>query len=61
VTTYEEYRQLRRDIGYPEENAINEFVWNDCHLESQENMLGQLRPHAAAARERHQAYGEDHW
>lgn len=61
MTTYEEYRQLRRDIGFPEETAIFESVWNGCELDMQRSMVDQLRPAAEQARARRDAYGCDHW
>jgi hypothetical protein len=43
VTTYEEYRQLRKDCGYDEHAEMVEEVWNGCDAESQQNMLQQYR------------------
>lgn len=48
-TTYEEYRRLRREIGYLDELAMDQSVWEGCTPESQENMLAQFRPYAAQA------------
>lgn len=51
MTTYEEYRQLRRDCGYSDEYGFMvEKVWDGCTPESQEDMLIQYRGPAAEAR-----------
>lgn len=50
MTTYEEYRQLRRDCGFDDDFGMVEKVWNGCTPEAQENMLDQLRAGAAEVR-----------
>lgn len=57
MTTYEEYIELRHQIGYPADNAMCAEVWNGCTPESQENMLAQLRPTAQAEQERFARHG----
>lgn len=43
MTTYEEYLELRRQLGYPDEFAMLESIWSDCDHDAQENMLNQFR------------------
>ena len=62
MSTYEEYRQLRRECGYCDDYGfLHETVWEACEPAAQENMLGQLRAVAAELQAELDKFGGDHW
>ena len=56
-STYEEYKWLRKQLGYDAEYGFVRPVWNNCTPDSQENMLQQLRYPVLMEMEREKRHG----
>lgn len=62
MSTYDQYRQLRRECGYDDDHGyLHEKVWDGCEPAAQEDMLAQLRAGAAQRAQGLAKFGGDHW